>query len=67
MIHPPATLPQSAIEQLVKTLPPDKLLFGSLWPIQIIEATLWQITTADLDEPTRAKLLHGNAKKLLGT
>jgi predicted TIM-barrel fold metal-dependent hydrolase len=57
--------PDAAIEQLVKTLPPDKLLFGSLWPIQIIEATLWQITTANLDDPTRANLLRNNAQKLL--
>jgi hypothetical protein len=53
--------PQFAIEQLVSACPPEKLLFGSLWPIQIIEATLWQVTTAKIDDSIRAKMLHQNA------
>jgi hypothetical protein len=57
--------PQFAIEQLCQSCPPDRLLFGSLWPIQIIEATLWQITTANIDQSTRDAILHRSARKLL--
>lgn len=57
--------PQFAIEQLCRSCPVEKLLFGSLWPIQIIEATLWQVTAAKIGEGERAAILHGNARKLL--
>lgn len=57
--------PQFAVEQLCQSCPADKLLFGSLWPIQIIEATLWQVTTARIDDDARGAILHGNARKLL--
>ena len=57
--------PVFAIEQLAAVCPPEKLLFGSLWPIQIIEATLWQVATAKIDDGVRDKILHGNARRLL--
>jgi predicted TIM-barrel fold metal-dependent hydrolase len=57
--------PQFAVEQLCRSCPVEKLLFGSLWPIQIIEATLWQVTAAKIGEGERAAILHGNARKLL--
>jgi predicted TIM-barrel fold metal-dependent hydrolase len=56
--------PQFAIESLVQSLPVEKLLFGSLWPVQIIEATLWQITSARIDDASRRRLLFENAKSL---
>ncbi len=57
--------PQFAIEAMVKSLPVEKLVFGSLWPVQIIEATLWQITSAKIDESVKQQLLGGNALALL--
>jgi predicted TIM-barrel fold metal-dependent hydrolase len=57
--------PQFAIESLVKSLPVEKVLFGSLWPVQIIEATLWQITSAKIDDEAKRKLLRDNALSLL--
>jgi predicted TIM-barrel fold metal-dependent hydrolase len=57
--------PQFAIESMVKSLPVEKLVFGSLWPVQIIEATLWQITSAQIDETLKQQLLRENALALL--
>lgn len=57
--------PVFAIEQIVKDIPVEQIVFGSLWPIQIIEATLWQVTTAKIEESIRAKILHENADHLL--
>jgi predicted TIM-barrel fold metal-dependent hydrolase len=57
--------PQFAIESMVKSLPAAKLVFGSLWPVQIIEATLWQITSAKIDDSTKRKLVCENAETLL--
>lgn len=57
--------PQFAIESLAKSLPMGKIVFGSLWPIQIIEATLWQVTTAKIDDAMKSAVLYDNAQKLL--
>jgi predicted TIM-barrel fold metal-dependent hydrolase len=57
--------PQFAIEQIVNSLPVEKLLFGSLWPVQIIEATLWQITSAKIEDSIKQRLLAENARSLL--
>jgi predicted TIM-barrel fold metal-dependent hydrolase len=57
--------PQFAIEKLVKAVPSEKLVFGSLWPIQIIEATLWQVTTAKIGDETKRNLLAENARRML--
>ena len=58
--------PVFAMDQLLASPQIDRLVFGSLWPIQIVEATLWQITSAGAtDEAARAKLLRENAEALL--
>jgi predicted TIM-barrel fold metal-dependent hydrolase len=57
--------PAFAIESLVSSVPVNRLLFGSLWPVQIIEATLWQVTTARIDAAQRDAILHDNARSLL--
>ncbi|HEX7010438.1 MAG TPA: amidohydrolase family protein [Phycisphaeraceae bacterium] len=57
--------PLFALERLLEQAPADRLVFGSLWPIQIIEATLWQITYAQASDATKADLLRGNAARLL--
>jgi predicted TIM-barrel fold metal-dependent hydrolase len=54
--------PQFAFESLVKDLPAEKLIFGSLWPVQIIEATLWQVTTAQIPAEVKQQILHDNAE-----
>jgi len=58
--------PVLALEHLANIAPLEKLVFGSLWPIQMIEASLWQITWTQLPEPTKANLLHGNFARLAG-
>lgn len=57
--------PVFAIEKLLAACPADKILFGSLWPLQITEATLWQVTTAHIDDVIRKKILFDNANRLL--
>jgi len=57
--------PVFGVEQLAKSAPADRLLFGSLWPIQIIEATLWQVTSARIDRAERDRILRDNAATLL--
>ena len=58
--------PVFAMTSLLDALPAEKLVFGSLWPIQIIEATLWQVTKARLAEQTQCLLLQDNVKRMLG-
>ena len=58
--------PVFAMEKLVRDVPVDKLLFGSLWPIQIIEATLWQITWSDLPSHTQSLILNTGFEVLMG-
>jgi predicted TIM-barrel fold metal-dependent hydrolase len=57
--------PQFAIEKMVEQLPVKKIVFGSLWPVQIIEATLWQVTTAKIEPAARDAILYANAQGLL--
>jgi predicted TIM-barrel fold metal-dependent hydrolase len=57
--------PQFAIETLVEKLPVEKLVFGSLWPIQIVEATLWQVTTAKISDEAKQRILHDNAAAMV--
>jgi predicted TIM-barrel fold metal-dependent hydrolase len=57
--------PVLAMESLVNEMPLNKLLFGSLWPIQIIEATLWQVTWTNLPAETQAMVLHRNFETLM--
>ena len=51
---------------MTTTLPTEKMVFGSLWPQQIVEATLWQVTTAKVDAGTRTAILRENARRMLG-
>ena len=59
--------PVFAMEKLVETVPPDRLVFGSLWPIQMIEATLWQVTSARISERAREGILASNARSLMAS
>jgi predicted TIM-barrel fold metal-dependent hydrolase len=58
--------PVMAMEKLVNEMPTQKLLFGSLWPIQIIEGTLWHVTWTKLPAETQAAILGGNFETLMG-
>jgi predicted TIM-barrel fold metal-dependent hydrolase len=57
--------PVFAIERLQQSVRLDRVVFGSLWPIQMIEASLWQIEAARLDVQNKAALLRDNANRLL--
>jgi len=57
--------PVFAVEKLLAALPADRIIFGSLWPLQIIEATLWQIQTARVPEKAKRAILHRNFDCLL--
>lgn len=56
--------PVFGMEQLVAEMPIDRVMFGSLWPIQIVEATLWQVISARIDPELREAILGGNARRL---
>lgn len=57
--------PTFGIERLVKSAPVNRLLFGSLWPVQVIEATLFQVTAARIEPAARDAILRDNARALL--
>jgi len=57
--------PQFGMETLHKDVRFDRIVFGSLWPIQMIEASLWQIGAARIDESIKRAYLHDNAASLL--
>ncbi|MDY7009171.1 MAG: amidohydrolase family protein [Planctomycetota bacterium] len=59
--------PVFAVEQMLGNLPANKVVFGSLWPVQIIEATLWQVQEARISEKTRKAVLHENFEALVGS
>lgn len=57
--------PVFAFEELIRTIPADRILFGSLWPIQIPQATLWQIQGTDMPEKNQSQILGRNYRALL--
>lgn len=57
--------PVFAIEHLIEKAPWQRLVMGSLWPIQIIEATLWQVEHAEVAPHIMHGILGGNAERLL--
>ena len=52
--------PLFSVEKLVNEQSHERLVFGTLWPIQIMAATLRQIADADIDETMRARMLGEN-------
>jgi predicted TIM-barrel fold metal-dependent hydrolase len=58
--------PIFAAEQLMAEAPPKQVLFGSLWPIQIAEATLWQVLEARMDDKIKSAVLRDNFLELVG-
>ncbi len=58
--------PIFAVERLLEQVPSKQVLFGSLWPIQITEATLWQVLEARIDEKVKSAVLRDNFLELGG-
>lgn len=56
--------PIFAVENLLRDIPPGQVLFGSLWPIQIIEATLWQVLEARMDNQAKDAVLRANFENI---
>lgn len=57
--------PENWPAQLVEEVPARQIVFGSLWPLQVIRSTLAEIIYAPFDDATRAMILHDNAAALL--
>lgn len=57
--------PVFAIEKLVGTVGAEKLIFGSLWPIQLVASTIRQIEEANISTTERSQILGSNLKSLL--
>jgi hypothetical protein len=58
--------PWKTFEKLVAVVDPQRLCFGSLWPINLPECPLLQVQHAACDEKVRADILGGNALRVLG-
>lgn len=56
--------PAKSISQALKALGPERLVFGSDWPLGNPVVTLKNIRTACRDECSRALILAGNIKRL---
>ncbi|HHY47474.1 MAG TPA: amidohydrolase family protein [Firmicutes bacterium] len=55
-----------AIELVVNTLGPDRLIFGSGSPLKYIDSALLPVMGAACDDTTRHAILSGNMLKMLG-
>lgn len=57
-----------ALRQVMDTVPPDRLLYGTDWPFYHQALTLARVLIATEDDPgLRRAVLHDNAARLLGT
>ncbi len=57
--------PEFAVESMVERLLVDRLIFGSQWPVQTLESTLWQVRHADVEKEAKASILSGHLRHLL--
>ncbi len=57
--------PENWPVKLVDAVPARQIVFGSLWPLQVIPSTLQELVYAPFDDETRAMILHDNAAGLL--
>lgn len=55
-----------ALEQLVKVVPYERLLFGSHFPFFQLESALLKFRESELGEAVTSAIQSGNAKRLLG-
>jgi hypothetical protein len=57
--------PIFALDNLPQWLPLQRVVFGSLWPVQIVEASLWEINLSTLSAQQQRMILWDNAQQLL--
>lgn len=57
--------PEGWPERLVADVPAERLVFGSLWPLQVIRSTSEELIHAVMDPAAKAAILHDNAAMLL--
>lgn len=57
--------PAFALDHIDQSLPLPRLLLGTLWPVQIMEASLWEVTTSRLADDKRRAILWDNAATLM--
>lgn len=55
-----------AVESVVEAIGPDKLAFGSLYPLFCLKSLLMLVEEAQLDDETKEKIYHKNAERFLG-
>jgi hypothetical protein len=53
------------VARLVEQVPPDRVLFGSNFPLFNFEAALLKMQESGLPEVTKAMLFEGNARRIL--
>lgn len=57
--------PIFALDNIDRSLPLHRLVLGTLWPMQIMEASIWEITTSRLSADQQQAILWGNVQALL--
>ncbi|HBN84820.1 MAG TPA: hypothetical protein DDZ89_13365 [Clostridiales bacterium] len=55
-----------SVETVVNVIGPDKLAFGSLYPLFCLKSILMLVEEAQLDEDIKQKIYSGNAERFLG-
>jgi predicted TIM-barrel fold metal-dependent hydrolase len=58
--------PEEWPAKLIASVPGGQLVFGSLWPLQVIRSTLEELLHAPIDEGSRSMILSQNAAGLIG-
>ena len=53
------------VARLVEQLPPERVLFGSNFPLFYFEAALLKVQESGLSEERKTMLFEGNARRLL--
>ena len=59
-------LPNEVIESIIKAHGPEKILFGSDFPFRTPEKEIERFMGLKIPEEDKRKILHGNARNLLG-
>jgi len=58
--------PWRTLEKLTAQVDPERLCFGSLWPVNLPECPLTQLQAADVPPAVREAVLSSNAARFLG-
>lgn len=57
--------PVFVLDHIDRSLPLHRLVLGTLWPMQIMEASIWEVTTSRLSADQQRAILWSNAETLL--